>query len=383
MDQPGASEAWAAGGIAAARAVLAEAPVFDGHNDLPWEIRRLAGGDLRALDPGTSLAGRTHTDLARLRAGGVGAQFWSVYAPSTLPEAEALAVTLEQVDLVHRMIALHPDRLVLATGADDCRRAVAGGRIASLLGAEGGHCIASSLAVLRDLHRLGVRYLTLTHNQSSGWADLATDEPRVGGLSEFGREVVAEMNRIGMIVDLSHVSVTTMHAALDASSRPVLFSHSSSRALVDHPRNVPDDVLRRLPANGGVCQVTFVPSFVSEACRVWTRMAERTMIDRGLDPEDQDERARFLSGFELEHPQPAATLAEVADHVEHVRRVAGLDHVGLGGDFDGTDVLPQGLEDVTGYPRLLAELAGRGWTGAELAKLTWKNVLSVVERACG
>lgn len=191
------------------------------------------------------------------------------------------------------------------------------------------------------------------------------------------------MNRIGMIVDLSHVSVTTMHAALDASSRPVLFSHSSSRALVDHPRNVPDDVLRRLPANGGVCQVTFVPSFVSEACRVWTRMAERTMIDRGLDPEDQDERARFLSGFELEHPQPAATLAEVADHVEHVRRVAGLDHVGLGGDFDGTDVLPQGLEDVTGYPRLLAELAGRGWTGAELAKLTWKNVLSVVERACG
>jgi len=383
MHQPGASERQTAKRIAAAQAVLAEAPVFDGHNDLPWEIRRLAGGDLRALDPGTSLAGRTHTDLDRMSAGGVGAQFWSVYAPSTLPEAEALAVTLEQVDLVHRMIALHPDRLVLATNAEDCRRAVAGGRIASLLGAEGGHCIASSLAVLRDLHRLGVRYLTLTHNHSTGWADSATDEPRAGGLSAFGREVVAEMNRIGMIVDLSHVSATTMHAALDASSRPVLFSHSSSRALVDHPRNVPDDVLRRLRDNGGVCQVTFVPPFVSEACRVWTEMAQRTMEDRGLDPEDLGERARFLSAFELEHPQPAATLSEVADHVEHVRKVAGLDHVGLGGDFDGTDALPRGLEDVTGYPRLLAELAGRGWAQAELGKLTWGNVLRVVERVCG
>ena len=191
------------------------------------------------------------------------------------------------------------------------------------------------------------------------------------------------MNRIGMIVDLSHVSATTMHAALDASSRPVLFSHSSSRALVDHPRNVPDDVLRRLQDNGGVCQVTFVPPFVSEACRVWTEMAQRTMEDRGLDPEDLGERARFLPAFELEHPQPAATLSEVADHIEHVRQVVGLDHVGLGGDFDGTDALPRGLEDVTGYPRLLAELAGRGWTQAELTKLTWGNVLRVVERVCG
>ena len=383
MDESGAYERQAAQRIAAARALLAETPVFDGHNDLPWEIRRLAGGDLRTMDPGTSLAGRTHTDLERLSAGGVGAQFWSVYSPSTLPEAEALAVTLEQVDLVHRMVALHPDRLVLATSAEDCRRAVAGGRIASLLGAEGGHCIASSLAVLRDLHRLGVRYLTLTHQQSTAWADSATDEPRAGGLSEFGREVVAEMNRIGMIVDLSHVAVTTMHAALNASSRPVLFSHSSSRALVDHPRNVPDEVLGRLRENGGVCQVTFVPSFVSEACRAWTEMAERTMQDQGLDPDDLDERARFVLTFELEHPQPVATLAEVADHIEHVRQVAGLDHVGLGGDFDGTDTLPRGLEDVTGYPRLIAELAWRGWTDAELAKLTWGNVLRVVERVCG
>lgn len=235
--------------LAEAREQLAGAPVFDGHNDLAWEIRRQVGGDLGAMDPGSSLRGRAHTDLDRLRAGGVGAQFWSVYAPSTLPEPEALTVTLEQIDLVVRMVQRHPDRLVLATTADGCTGAVASGRIAALLGAEGGHCIASSLSVLRTLHRLGVRYLTLTHNHSTAWADSATDQVRAGGLSDFGREVVAEMNRIGMIIDLSHVAVTTMHAALNATSKPVLFSHSSARALVDHPRNVPDEVLLRLPVN--------------------------------------------------------------------------------------------------------------------------------------
>jgi membrane dipeptidase len=369
--------------LAQARAVLAGAPIFDGHNDLPWAIRRLAGGDLGVLDPGTSLAGRTHTDLGRLAAGGVGAQFWSVYAPSSLPEAEALAVTLEQIDLVRRMVALHPDRLVLAMSAADCRRAQSAGRIASLLGAEGGHCIASSLSVLRTLHRLGVRYLTLTHYRSTSWADSATDASRAGGLSGFGREVVAEMNRIGMIVDLAHVAITTMHAALDVTSKPVIFSHSSARARVDNPRNVPDDVLHRLPSNGGVCQVAFVPCFVSEACWAWTELARQCMLERGLNADDVDEVDRFSARFAAEQPPPRATVADVADHIDHIRSVAGVDHVGLGADYDGTDALPEGLGDVSCYPRLIGELALRGWSDSDLAKLTWGNVLRVVEEACG
>lgn len=369
--------------IAEARRLLAEAPIFDGHNDLPWVIRLLAGGDVRVLDPGGSLAGRTHTDLGRLQAGGVGAQFWSVYVPSNLPEPEALALTLEQIDLVHAMVALHPDRLVLATTAKECTQARARGTIASLIGAEGGHCIDFSLAVLRSLHRLGVRYLTLTHNHSTAWANSATGATISGGLSDFGRAVVTEMNRIGMIVDLSHVAPTTMAAALDVTSRPVVFSHSSSRALVDHPRNVPDDVLTRLSANGGVCQVTFVPRFVSEACRVWHELAMRSMRERGLDPDDADQYERFFAEHKVDHPAPRATLNDVADHVDHVRTVAGADHVGLGGDFDGTDALPLGLEDVSCYPKLIAELARRGWSRADLAKLTWGNVLRVVEEVCG
>ena len=369
--------------LAQARAVLAGAPIFDGHNDLPWAIRRLAGGDLGVLDPGTSLAGRTHTDLGRLAAGGVGAQFWSVYAPSSLPAAEALAVTLEQIDLVRRMVALHPDRLVLAMSAADCRRAQSAGRIASLLGAEGGHCIASSLSVLRTLHRLGVRYLTLTHYRSTSWADSATDASRAGGLSGFGREVVAEMNRIGMIVDLAHVAITTMHAALDVTSKPVIFSHSCARARVDNPRNVPDDVLHRLPGNGGVCQVAFVPCFVSEPCWAWTERARQCMLERGLNADDVDEVDGFSARFAAEQPPPRATVADVADHIDHIRSVAGVDHVGLGADYDGTDALPEGLEDVSCYPKLIGELASRGWSDSDLAKLTWGNVLRVVEEACG
>jgi membrane dipeptidase len=369
--------------LSEARTLLSRAPVFDGHNDLPWELRRLTGGDLLAMDPGGSLRGKTHTDLERLRAGGVGAQFWSVYAPSTLSEPEALAVTLEQIDLVLRMVEGHPQELVLATTAGECAEAVARGRIASLLGAEGGHCIASSLANLRTLHRLGVRYLTLTHNHSTAWADSATDSPRAGGLNDFGRQVIAEMNRIGMIVDLSHVAVTTMHAALDATSRPVLFSHSSARALVDHPRNVPDEVLRRLPDNGGVCQVAFVPAFVSVACNAWLEEVRAAMRDRGLDPRNVEAREHFSAPFAVEHPRPRARLSDVANHVEHVREVVGVDHVGLGGDFDGTDDLPEGLEDVSAYPHLIAELASRGWTDMELAKLTWGNVLRVVTEVCG
>jgi len=371
------------GRLSEARALLAEAPVFDGHNDLPWALRRIAGGDLNAADPGSSLAGRTHTDLDRLAAGGVGAQFWSVYVPSTLPEPEAVVTTLEQIDIVHRMVTRYADRLAPAVTASDCVRAHEEGRIASLLGAEGGHSIGSSLAVLRLLHTLGVRYLTLTHNNSTAWADSATDVERSGGLSPFGREVVAEMNRIGMIVDLSHVAVTTMHAALDVSSKPVLFSHSGARALVDHPRDVPDEVLTRLAGNGGVCQVTFVPPFVSATNKAWTDRLIAAMDAQGLDSRDLDARDRFAVEFSVDDPRPRTTVADVADHVDHVRQVAGIDHVGLGGDYDGVDMLPEGLDDVSCYPRLIAELSGRGWTRDDLAKLTWHNVLRVVGDVCG
>jgi membrane dipeptidase len=358
-------------------------PVFDGHNDLAWALHKLTGGDLDALDPGDSLLGRTHTDLPRLAAGGVGAQFWSVYVPSTLGEPDALVATLCQIDLVHRMIERHPDRLVLATTAAGVRDAAASGRIGSLLGAEGGHCIASSLGVLRMLHRLDVRYLTLTHNHATDWADSATDTERSGGLSGFGRDVVREMNRLGIIVDLSHVAVTTMHDALDITANPILFSHSSARALVDHPRNVPDEVLARLPANGGVCQVTFVPAFVCAAYYDWTRQIPGPPDGDGLDHRDLEKQARGAARFALDHPRPRATVADVADHIDHVRDVAGIDHVGIGGDYDGVDVMPEGLEDVTCYPRLLAELRSRGWSPENLARLSWRNVLRVVEDSCG
>ncbi len=383
MNEPSAPSEFNAAELAEARALLGEAPVFDGHNDLPWAVRKLSGGDLSAADPGSSLAGRTHTDLDRLAAGGVGAQFWSVYVPSTLPEPEAVATTLEQIDLVHRMVTRYPDRLAPAVSAADCVRAHEEGRIASLLGAEGGHSIGSSLAVLRMLHTLGVRYLTLTHNNSTAWADSATDAERAGGLSVFGREVVAEMNRIGMIVDLSHVAVSTMHAALDVASKPVLFSHSGARALVDHPRDVPDDVLKRLAGNGGVCQVTFVPAFISAAYKAWTDRLIAAMAAQGLDWQDLDARDGFALEFATHDPRPRTTVADVADHVDHVRDVAGVDHVGLGGDYDGVDLLPEGLDDVSCYPNLIAELSRRGWAREDLTKLTWHNVLRVVGEVCG
>jgi membrane dipeptidase len=368
--------------LAAARRLLSEYPVFDGHNDLPWALRVLAGGDLDRADPAGDLSGRTHTDLPRLVAGGVGAQFWSVYVPSRLPEPEAVVATLEQVDLVHRMVRRLPDRLALATTAADCLAARQRGQIASLLGAEGGHCIAGSLGVLRMLHGLGVRYLTLTHNDGTAWADSATAPPQVGGLSEFGRVVVAEMNRIGMLADLSHVAETTMHATLDVSTAPVIFSHSSARALVDHPRNVPDAVLARLAACGGVCQVAFVPSFVSTAYREWESQVIALLTERGQDWLDREAWAAASAEVETRDPRPPVTVSDIADHVDHVRQVAGVDHVGLGGDFDGSDVFPVGVEDVTGYPRLLAELADRGWSAADLGKLTWANMLRVVADGC-
>jgi len=369
-----------AAALAAARDLLRHHPLVDGHNDLPWRLREGSGLDLRRVDLAAPVAG-THTDLPRLRRGGVGAQFWSVYVPGALQGDAALATTLEQVDLVHRMIGRHPDDLELALSADDVESAFGRGRIASLLGAEGGHSIAGSLGVLRVLHRLGVRYLTLTHNVNVPWADSATDVPATGGLSAFGEEVVREMNRLGMLVDLSHVSPATMSDALNVTEAPVVCSHSGARAVCDHPRNVPDDLLRGLAANGGVCMVTFVSDFVSPGCRAWALGLRAEMERRGLDPRDPAAQATAAGEYLADHPRPRATLAQVADHVEHVRRVAGVDSVGLGGDYDGVEDLPDGLEDVSCYPALVAELLHRGWSRDECARLVGGNVLRVLREA--
>ncbi|WP_051509838.1 dipeptidase [Intrasporangium oryzae] len=360
-----------------ARALLADQPLIDGHNDLPWEAREQTRYDWDRLDIAHPVA-TTNTDLPRLRDGGVGGQFWSVFVPSTLPEGDAVIATLEQIDGVHRMIGTYAADLALARSADDVERAREEGRIASLLGAEGGHSIGSSLATLRLLHVLGVRYLTLTHNDNTAWADSATDVPRVGGLTDFGREVVREMNRLGMMVDLSHVAATTMRVALETTDAPVIFSHSSALALCDTPRNVPDDVLAALPANGGVCMVTFVPEFVSRATAAWRVEAAAAAAEVGVDASDWVAFGTFSTTWAKTHPKPDATIAEVADHVDHVREVAGIDHVGLGGDYDGTDTYPIGLEDVSGYPRLVAELMDRGWSDADLAQLVRDNTLRVM-----
>jgi membrane dipeptidase len=362
------------------RAVLVETPVVDGHNDLAWELRCRVGYDFDRLDVAVDQSGAgLHTDLPRLRAGGVGAQFWSVFVPGTLSGDAAVAATLEQIDAVRRMIERYPQDLALAGGAEQVERARADGRIASLLGVEGGHSIACSLGTLRMMYALGARYLTLTHNQNTPWADSATDAPAVGGLSAFGREVVRECNRLGMLVDLSHVATSTMHAALETSTAPPFFSHSSARALCDHPRNVPDDVLGRVGHAEGIVMVTFVPGFLTEQCRQWQEWlhGELQMLGQSLaeaSPEWYAARAALLQA----NPRPPCGVGDVADHIEHVRQVAGVDHVGLGGDFDGTASLPDGLPGVAAYPTLLAELADRGWSDAELAKLTWHNPLRVL-----
>jgi membrane dipeptidase len=347
-----------------AEALLTATPLVDGHNDLPWALRRLAGPDPADAVAATDLTAAVpvlHTDLPRLRAGRVGVQFWSVYVPCSFTGAEATVAVLEQVELVHRLTERYPAALGPATTADDAEAAFGAGRVASLLGAEGGHAIAGSLGVLRALRRLGVRYLTLTHNRNTEWADSATDEPAHGGLTDFGREVVREMNRIGMIVDLSHVAAPTMRDALATTAAPVLFTHSSCRAVTDHPRNVPDDVLAALPANGGVCMVTFVPRFVSAAVAEWDHLLQDAMTAAGDDPRDLAARNAFAAAWDGP-PCPRATLADVVAHLEHARDVAGIDHIGLGGDFDGTAEVPEGLEDVSCYPALFAALLERGWT---------------------
>ncbi|MCQ6555554.1 dipeptidase [Streptomyces sp. C10-9-1] len=365
-----------------ARELLAAHPVVDGHNDLPWALRQQVRYDLDRLDVAADQRGRLHTDIPRLRAGGVGAQFWSVYVRSDLSGDEAVSATLEQVDAVGQLLARYPADLARALTADDMEAARAEGRIASLMGAEGGHSINNSLATLRALHTLGVRYMTLTHNDNTAWADSATDAPGVGGLSAFGREVVREMNRLGMLVDLSHVAASTMRDALAASAAPVIFSHSSARAVCDHPRNIPDDVLALLPANGGVAMATFVPKFILPAAVDWTRAADENMREHGLHPLDTTPVAmKVHEEFEAAHPRPLATAATVADHLDHMRAVAGVDHIGIGGDYDGTAFTPAGLDDVSGYPNLVAELLRRGWSEADLAKLTWQNAVRVLRAA--
>ncbi|MFD8082926.1 dipeptidase [Kitasatospora sp. NPDC059722] len=365
-----------------ARALLRTAPVVDGHNDLPWAMREQAGYDLGALDLAADQSDRLHTDLARLAEGGVGAQFWSVYVPTRLAGDHAVSATLEQVDFVHALVARYPDRLRLARTADDIEAARAEGRIASLMGAEGGHSIDCSLATLRALYELGVRYLTLTHNDNVPWADSATDKPVAGGLTRFGEEVVREMNRLGMLVDLSHVSADTMRDALRVTEAPVVFSHSSSRAVCDHPRNVPDDVLAQLPGNGGVAMATFVPKFIHAEAAAWTLRADENMRAHGLHPLDTTPAGMARQReFEAAHPRPVTTASTVADHLDHMREVAGIDHIGIGGDFDGTAFLPEGLGSVAGYPNLVAELLRRHWSEADLAKLTWHNAVRVLRDA--
>lgn len=328
-------------------------PVIDGHNDFPWTARSTRGYSVEGMDTDELTL---HTDIPALRAGAVAGQFWSVWVDTAIAGADSVQATLEQIDFVHRMAARYPDTFALAATAAEVRSAMAAGRIASLIGVEGGSQINGSLAVLRNYARLGARYLTLTWTSSSDWADSATDEPRNNGLTDFGRDVVREMNRIGMLVDLAHVSVKTMHDALDTSSKPMINSHSGASALNDHPRNVPDEVIGRVAAGGGVHMVTFVPSFMSRARRDWVNAGETG-------------------------PRPPVTVAEVADHVDHVREVAGIDGVGLGGDFDGTDSMPESLDTVAGYPNLFAELTRRGWNEPELHKLGSGNILRVLETA--
>lgn len=361
------------------RDLLRRHPLVDGHNDLPWRARALVDYDWDQLD----IAGSTpnHTDLPRLADGGVGAQFWSVFVPSNLPPDQAVIQTLEQIDAVYAMLERYGDRLGLATTADEVDTVFASGRVASLMGAEGGHSIGCSLGALRMLHRLGVRYMTLTHNDNVPWADSATDDAVLGGLSDFGREVVREMNRLGMLVDLSHVSADTMRDALAVTEAPVIFSHSSARAICPTPRNVPDDVLDTLAANGGTCMAVFAPQFVSPQVWDWKVEAAAAAAQEGIASTDLVAFEPWVERYAEAHPQPQATLEQVVTHVEHLREVAGVDHIGLGGDYDGVASLPVGLEDVSGYPRLLAALSDRGWSDEDLVKLAGANVLRTLRDA--
>jgi len=376
-------------------AVLARTPVIDGHNDLPWEVRDRFAGDLAKIDlgadtsklPAPAGAPALMTDIPRLRAGHVGAQFWSVWIPVSTKGPEAVRMTIEQIDIVKAIAARWPRDFAMAYSVADIRRAQREGKVASLIGVEGGHQIDDSLAVLRQYHDLGARYMTLTHSSNTAWADSATDAPVHHGLTPFGKAVVREMNRIGMLVDLSHVSEATMRAALEIARAPVMFSHSSARAITDHPRNVSDEVLRLVAKNGGVVMVNFAPGYVSEARRRWDadRAAEKARFDSppfgGLYIGDAERAKSELAKWEAAHPAPVVGITDVAAHVQHVRDVAGVDHVGIGSDFDGIPETPAGLDGVDRYPALFVELARRGWSDADLAKLAGANLLRVMTDA--
>jgi membrane dipeptidase len=375
--------------------VLVLTPLIDGHNDLPWEIRDRFKSDFDAIDlksdtrhlPLAAGQAALMTDIPRLRAGQVGAQFWSVWVPVSVSGFEAVQITLEQIDLVKRMAARYPADFEMAYTAADIRRIHKTHKIASLIGIEGGHQINNSLAVLRQMYDAGARYMTLTHSGNTEWADSATDAPVHNGLTPFGIEVVRQMNRLGMLVDLSHVSAATMQAALAVSKAPVIFSHSSARALDNHPRNVSDEILRTVALNGGVVMVNFAPSYVSEARNHWQadRAAEQSRFSSppfgGLYIGQPDLAKAALAAWEAQHPRPVTTLAEVADHIEHIRQVAGIEHVGLGSDFDGIPDAPEGLEGVDRYPALLEELMRRGWSDVDVGKLAGENLLRAMAMA--
>lgn len=368
--------------LARAKALHKQAPLIDGHNDYPWALRgHNVERDINKLDiraPQPSI----HTDIARLREGGVGGQFWSVYVPASMQGQTAVRATFEQIDVVHRMMRKYPETFELARTAADVERIFKAGKIASLIGMEGGHAIDTSLAALRMFYAVGARYMTLTHSSNIPWADSGTDAPKLGGLSRFGEEVVREMNRMGMFVDLSHTSPETMDDALRVTEAPVIFSHSVARALNDHGRNVPDNILQQLPKNGGVVMVTFVPGFLSPAVNAHSRrqQAERDRL-RAQYPNDTAKVDAEIAAWRTANPEPRATLADVANHIDHIRKVAGIDHIGIGSDFDGISSVPVGLEDVSTYPALTAELLRRGYADADVRKILGLNVLRAMKRA--
>ena len=367
---------------------LDAAPVWDGHNDVPIQLRARFDNMINdfdfadTLDTGEGERKAMHSDLVRLARGKVGAQFWSVYVSTNLPEAEAVQATLEQIDVTKRLIDRNPRGLELALTADDVEAAIAEGRVASLLGMEGGHSIGNSLAVLRQMYDVGARYMTLTHGKTLDWADSATDAPRHDGLNAFGMDVVREMNRIGMLVDLSQVSAAAMRDALDVARAPVIFSHSGAQAINGHARNVPDDVLERLPLNGGIVMVVALPSYVTEDLRQYSanRAGEEARL-RALYPGQPDQVEALMGKWDAENRAPVSTVSDMADHIDHIRDVAGIDHIGIGGDYDGMPTGPIGMEDVSGYPALFVELARRGYSQAELEKISMRNMLRVMREA--
>ena len=371
-----------------ASAALEAAPVWDGHNDVPIQLRSRLGNVINqfdfddTLDTATDARNAMHSDLNRMRQGKVGAQWWSVYVSASLPEAEAVQATVEQIDVTKRLITRYPQDLQLALTADDVEEAMAAGRIASLLGMEGGHSIGSSLAVLRQMYDMGARYMTLTHGKTLSWADSATDAPQHDGLNAFGKDVVREMNRIGMLVDLSHVSEAAMMDALDVAQAPVIFSHSGARAVTGHLRNVPDSVLARMPENGGIVMAVALPWFITEDLRqhAASRTAERARLE-ALFPGLPDTVEAQLAKWDAENRAPVSTISDLADHIDHIRDVAGIDHIGIGGDYDGMPTGPIGMEDVTGYPALFVELAKRGYSQEDLEKIASRNMLRVMRDA--